>query len=75
MTQTNFSDFSDPDFEDGWTTATNVSAVQRAAALHAAADRVALELTPTGPAAPGYRHAITDVVRLLRRLGDEEAVR
>ncbi|MFD9047647.1 hypothetical protein [Streptomyces zaomyceticus] len=75
MNQTNFSEFSDPDFEDGWTTTTNVSSLQRAAALHAAADQVALELTPTGPAALGYRHAITDVVRLLRRLGDEEATR
>jgi hypothetical protein len=47
----------------------------QAAAVHAAADRIALELTPTGTAALGYRHAIADVVRLLRRIADEETAR
>lgn len=47
----------------------------RAAVLYAAAERITLDLTPTSPGALGYLHAITDVVRLLRRLGDEEAVR
>ncbi|MFK3734043.1 hypothetical protein ACI2LJ_27680 [Streptomyces sp. NPDC088090] len=47
----------------------------RASAILTAADRIALDLTPTGNAPLGYRHAITDVVRLLRKLGDEEATR
>lgn len=47
----------------------------RAAAWNQAADRVALDLTPTGDAPLGYRHAIADVVRLLRRMADEETNR
>ena len=79
---TNFSEFSDPDFEEGWGAPVKAPAVRdrqraetRSAALLAAADRVALDLTPTGDAPLGYRHAIADVVRLLRRMADEETSR
>jgi len=58
-----------------WVTPEEQAAETQAAAVHAAADRVALELTPTGTAALGYRHAIADVVRLLRRIADEETAR
>ena len=44
----------------------------RAAVLAEAADKVALELSPTGSAPRGYLHAIRDTVRLLRRMADEE---
>ncbi|MFE5628449.1 hypothetical protein [Streptomyces sp. NPDC056543] len=44
----------------------------RAATFNEAADNVALELSPTGPAERGYLHAIRDTVRLLRRMAVEE---
>ncbi|MEV4424019.1 hypothetical protein AB0K23_01320 [Streptomyces sp. NPDC049602] len=79
---TNFSEFSDPDFEEGWGTPVETPTARdrqraetRSAAWNQAADRVALDLTPTGDAPLGYRHAIADVVRLLRRMADEETSR